>query len=404
MNSFFRNTLGGLSLMLIASNLSAATVTKNTTLNVNAIANEVMPETPVEYVYQFDGHDHGLTIQKIKTGRKDMAGNDEVYLLMIENVVNDTFYLVPDNHVYPLFFREFRTKFKVEVGTSDGYRYSYTMPSHEYLIAQSKMASIMWSGYGYGFLKHYEKSKPDRTYLVDELKQDLELQKAEFTKLWELTDAYYTKLLEDLKGKKYDDMLSKFDGKVIVLERNQAGVGNNGVDSPKITFGRDSNGKLTEMIFSYPFIDGKYYDKPEFKRIIKKAQNGLFYIETNSSNEALTGFLNGYILPYSDGFLIVKAPVIERYGFGVPECDVSAAGILNVWDIELMNIKKDGLLFYDETLFHHSGVFDRDELEQYSFDWWKTKNIAMSYDRSKDMRNIKIWLPQYFNAVLETAK
>ena len=99
----------------------------NTTLNVNAIANQVMPETPVEYVYQFSGHDHGVKIQKIKTGRKDMAGNDEVYLLMIENVVNDTFYLVPDNHVYPLFFREFRTKFQVNVGTSDGYRYCYGM-------------------------------------------------------------------------------------------------------------------------------------------------------------------------------------------------------------------------------------------------------------------------------------
>jgi hypothetical protein len=376
----------------------------NTTLNVNAIANEVLPDTPVEYVYQFYGHDHGLKIQKIKTGRKDMAGNDEVYLLMIENVVNDTFYLVPDNHVYPLFFREFRTKFEVNVGTSDGYRYSYGMPSREYIMAQSKMASIMWSGYGYGFLKHYEKSKADRTYLLDELEEDLPLLKSESAKLWELIDAYYDKLLNDLKGKKYDDMLAKFDGKVIILDRDQTGVGNSGVDIPKITFTRDSDGKLKEMIFSYPFIDGKYYDKPQFKRTITKAANGLFYIETNSSNEALTGFLNGYILPYLDGFLIVKAPVVERYGFGVPECAVSAAGMLSVWDIELMNIKRDGKLFYDETLLNHGGVFEGDELEQYSADWWKTKYIEMSYDRAKDTRNIQIWLPKYLDAVLETAK
>ncbi len=376
----------------------------NTTLNVNAIANEVMPDTPVEYVYQFSGHDHGVKIQKIKTGRKDMAGNDEVYLLMIENVVNDTFYLVPDNHVYPLFFREFRTKFQVTVGTSDGYRYCYGMSTAEYIMAQSKMASIMWSGYGYGFLKHYEKSKVDRTYLVDELENDLPLLKSESAKLWELVDAYYATLINDLKGKKYDDMLSKFDGKVIVLDRDQTGVGNNGVDCPKITFNRDANGKLTEMIFAYPFIDGKYYDKPQFKRVITKASNGLFYIETNSSNEALTGFLNGYILPYADGFLIVKAPVIERYGFGVPECDVSASGMLSVWDIEMMNIRRDGKLFYDETLINHGGVFEDEELEQYSADWWKTKYVEMSYDRAKDTRNIKIWLPKYFDAVLETAK
>jgi hypothetical protein len=168
-----------------------------------------MPDTPVEYVYQFSGHDHGVKIQKIKTGRKDMAGNDEVYLLMIENVVNDTFYLVPDNHVYPLFFREFRTKFQVTVGTSDGYRYCYGMSTAEYIMAQSKMASIMWSGYGYGFLKHYEKSKVDRTYLVDELENDLPLLKSESAKLWELVDAYYATLINDLKGKKYDDMLCK---------------------------------------------------------------------------------------------------------------------------------------------------------------------------------------------------
>ncbi|MBK9591536.1 MAG: hypothetical protein IPO32_08505 [Crocinitomicaceae bacterium] len=82
---------------------------------------------------------------------------------------------------------------------------------------------------------------------------------------------------------------------------------------------------------------------------------------------------------------------------------MSASGMLSIWDIELMNIRRDGF-FYDETLLNHGGVFDDEELEQYSFDWWKTKNIEMSYDRAKDMRNIKIWLPKYFDAVVETAK
>ena len=88
----------------------------------------------------------------------------------------------------------------------------------------------------------------------------------------------------------------------------------------------------------------------------------------------------------------------------MPECDVSASGMLSVWDIEMMNIRRDGKLFYDETLINHGGVFEDEELEQYSADWWKTKYVEMSYDRAKDTRNIKIWLPKYFDAVLETAK
>ncbi|MBK9591535.1 MAG: hypothetical protein IPO32_08500 [Crocinitomicaceae bacterium] len=93
------------SLLIIAFALKTYAV--NTTLNVNAMANAVLPDSPVEYVFHFNGMITDLKIQKFKTGRKDMAGNEEVYLMLIETDIKDTFYLVPDNHVYPLFFREF---------------------------------------------------------------------------------------------------------------------------------------------------------------------------------------------------------------------------------------------------------------------------------------------------------
>jgi hypothetical protein len=97
--------LFSLTCLTLASNSLAV----NTTLNVNAIANAVLPDSPVEYEFHFNGKYDDLTIQKFKTGRKDMAGNEEVYLMLIETEIKDTFYLVPDNHVYPLFFREIRT-------------------------------------------------------------------------------------------------------------------------------------------------------------------------------------------------------------------------------------------------------------------------------------------------------
>ena len=401
MNSKF-NTLF-LSFMLLGNVMTVWAV--NTTLNVNAIANEVLPDTPVEYVYHGNGYDNGLKIQKIKTGRKDMAGNDEVYLLMIVKVVNDTFYLVPDNHVYPLFFREFRNNFKIEVD-SDGYRLGNSTGGYHYLMAQAKFATIMWDGTDYAFVQNHDKKNTERGYLRIQLAEDFELLKSESAKLWESIDSYYAKLLADIKGKKYDDMMSKFDGKKIVLQRSQSsGIGSNNLsDIPKITFNRDENGNLKELVLWYSFIDGKYYDKPEFKKTITKAANGLFFV--TNDNEALTGNLNGYFIPYSEGFLIISDPVIEQYGFGtVPECDISAAGILNVWDMELFNIQKDGLLFFSEEVHNIlGGVFYDDILKQYYMDWWKTKYIEMSYQRSKDKRNIKIWLPEYLKAVVETAK
>jgi hypothetical protein len=384
---------------LVSSSLAA-----NTTLNVNAIANAVLPDSPVEYEFHFNGKYDDLTIQKFKTGRKDMAGNEEVYLMLIETDIKDTFYLVPDNHVYPLFFREIRTNERPVV-SDDGFRHGYGLGALHYVMAQSKMATIMQSGTSWGFVKDYEKSGTDRGYIIHMEEKEHEFLKTESAKLWELTELYYTSLLEGIKGKKYDDMMRKMDGKKIMLQRVQRrGNGSDDyVDVPKITFTSDAAGKLTELILWYPFMDGKYYDKPEFKKTITKAANGLFYIETK--DEALTGFLNGYFVPYSDGFLIMGAPVTDQYGYGVAECKVSAAGIVNPWDMELFNIQEDGKLFYSEES-HRSlgGLYSSDILKEYYNDWWKTKNVTMTYERSKDTRGIAIWLPQYYNAVLETAK
>jgi len=273
-------------------------------------------------------------------------------------------------------------------------------------MAQAKFATIMWEGTDYAFVQNHDKKNTERGYLRIQLAEDFELLKSESAKLWESIDSYYAKLLADIKGKKYDDMMSKFDGKKIVLQRSQSsGIGSRPLsDIPKITFNRDENGNLKELVLWYSFIDGKYYDKPEFKKTITKAANGLFFV--TNDNEALTGNLNGYFIPYSEGFLIISDPVIEQYGFGtVPECDISAAGILNVWDMELFNIQKDGLLFFSEEVHNIlGGVFYDDILKQYYMDWWKTKYIEMSYQRSKDKRNIKIWLPEYLKAVVETAK
>jgi hypothetical protein len=384
--------------------LVSSSLAVNTTLNVNAIANAVLPDSPVEYEFHFNGKYDDLTIQKFKTGRKDMAGNEEVYLMLIETDIKDTFYLVPDNHVYPLFFREFSTSKKPEV-SDEGFRHGFGLGASRYVMVQSKMATIMQSGASWGFVKDYEKSGTDRGYLIQLSEREQEFLKTESTKLWELIETYYTSLLDGIKGKKYDDMMRKLDGKKIMMQRIQRrGNGSDDyVDVPKIAFNSDASGKLTELILWYPFMDGKYYDKPEFKKTITKAANGLFYVETK--DEAQTGFLNGYFVPYSEGFLIMGAPATDQYGYGVPECKVSAAGIVNPWDMELFNIQEDGKLFYDEVSNRNlGGLYNSKILEQYYNDWWKTKNVTMTYERSKDTRGIAIWLPQYFNAVLETAK
>jgi hypothetical protein len=131
-------------------------------------------------------------------------------------------------------------------------------------------------------------------------------------KLWEIIWDWSEKTLESVKGKSYDELLKnvKINESFLFYKTPNSPRGpavfQGDYDSLKISYKYNSNGNIEEIIFQFPFIDNKYYDKEQFYvKATKDPSTKLFRIKNENRNLNISD--GSYIIPFENRLLLYSS-------------------------------------------------------------------------------------------------
>lgn len=328
-------------------------------------------------------------VNQVKTGKKDQAGNEVFYYQMVNKDTKDSAYLVPDNQFYPLHLSYLKNPrlFQPKI-TDQGERVGFGMGAENYFLMNTKNASFYNDSHGWKYYKSLKAYQSDKIYFDEKVMKNEAFVLSEHANMWEACLNYQNGLLENLKGKKYDEMMLAFANKEVYLTKPVRAYDNMS-DLVKITFTKDEKGRLKELVLNYKFMDGKYYDKPEMQYRIPKNSAGFFMVDESQKSNLIIS-LRGCVIPFAGGFLFALPPkngTAEIVGCCSPD----------FIDRQLLNALNHNRLYSESSEMR---AFSK--VENYSIDWWKLKNVSFSYDATKDERILSVFLIRYWSELLKT--
>ncbi len=297
---------------------------ENGTYLYSVLAPKKLTNLPSRHIHVYNSNSTEYTSKLVNTGNKDAAGNEIVNIELYDKNSALSAKIIPDCHIYSMFATrvEFqkpngeikKTKLKIN-------REMFFVPNKQETFMQNIGGSrdIGVSSISYTS-KSQTQEKVSGQYYCSLNNDSWSLKLGErfikdHQKLWEIIWDWSEKTLESVKGKSYDELLKnvKINESYLLHKTPRAGVivFHGDYDSLKVSYKYNSNGNIEEIIFQFPFIDNKYYDKEQFYvKAIKDPSTKLFRIQ--NKNKTINISDGSYVIPFENRLLL--CPSSDAYG------------------------------------------------------------------------------------------
>lgn len=362
------------------------------TYNYNFLANKFLKDGELKKIYSAYATSkewkeaNKFKSQLIKTGRKDHLGNEIIHVELYNQKNQLAGKIVPDFEEYPMFAKVFFFH--------NGFvsKKNILSSSNTILLPTSNQCFVVLENgrHDLEILNNVD----DKTELKEKLtgqlycigsnrdapneqeKQYDKFHKARIQKdlnnMWSSVWDWCEKILEKYKGKSYDELILETKLSDAYLKNSK--------DSCRITYNYDNKGNVNEIIFQFPYLDNKYYDKEQFYVKVKKNSKGLFEIKNNNKNLNLD---NGkIIIPFEGRLLICTQNYSNDIIGGVS--DVIYSELFDPFSYNLLSTVNKNKI-YCSYLDKNNGYEN----------WVTLKTFEQSYQHSKDLLISSIFLKKY---------